>query len=203
MGVPVLSPSFLPSLATSCTLGPAKTTPACKGPGAQRGPADESGVLSRGPGSRGSPPPPARPTPGGRRGSRPRAAVRSAPPCSGARCRGRCGSSSPPRGVHAAGAGKREPHYPHGPAGIPEPHAAAARPQRSRPHLKGPSPIAVGLTRRGPGRDGVPGAGAVCFSSLLLADRGRPLPKHWHKGESKVWTSWKSEQHRIFSLLMP
>ena len=33
-------------------------------------------------------------TPGGRRAPRPRSAVRSAPPCSGARCPGRCGSFS-------------------------------------------------------------------------------------------------------------
>lgn len=55
-----------------------------------------------------------RPTPGGRRGPRPLVAGRSAPPCSGARRRGRCGSfSRPPRHprtepAHRAGGAARE-----------------------------------------------------------------------------------------------
>lgn len=94
----------------------------------------------------------AEPTAGERQGPRPPAAARSAPPCCGGRCRGRCGSSSPrprrPRGLAnragTRGWGQRERKLPEDaprPA-IPGCRAGTARPGpgRSRSGFKGAEP---------------------------------------------------------------
>lgn len=110
----------------------------------------------------------ARVTPGGRPAPRRRAAVRSAPPCSGARCPRRCGSSSPGR----AGPDRAAVRGPGRRAETSDSRCGsgkAAAPGVPGRDLKGPSLTpALGPCAQGGGIWGDPGLGPERASFLVL-----------------------------------